>query len=320
MRYALRLPLLQLFPLVAVAGLLICVQSAHSQDLAPRAYLITPVHSNAVTLTYAFIDGNLNLDGAVPITGSKARVNAPIVSYVRSLSVAGRSGNVLVALPYVIGNFEGTLGKTNQINVYRSGLAPITFRFSVNLWGGPAMDVPKFVKWKQKALIGASIKVLPPTGQYDAAKLVNTGINRWAFKPELGFSRRWGHWLIDSYGGAWLYTTNPKFFSENAVSSGINRQTQNAMGSFEGHLSYDVRPRLWASFDGNFWFGGATSINGVLNPFTSNRNSRVGGTVSFPVSKRQSLKFTYSNGAYIRYGGNFQNVSAAWQYSWITRK
>jgi hypothetical protein len=36
-----------------------------------------------------------------------------------------------------------------------------------------------------------------------------------------------------------------------------------------------------------------------------------------PISKHQSLKFSYNNGAYINYGGNFQNVSVAWQYSWI---
>ena len=302
-----------------IAALLMRGAIAHSQDLAPRAYLITPIKSNAVTLTYAYVDGNLNLDGSVPITDSKARVNAPILSYVRSMSFAGRSANALVALPYGFGHFEGTLGD-QQANVYRSGLSPLTLRFAVNLWGGPAMGVPDFIKWRQRSLIGASIKVLPPTGQYDPKRLINLGINRWAFKPEVGFSRRWGHWLVDTYGGVWFYTSNPEFFSGNAVSPGTNRQSQNAMGSFEGHLSYDVRPRLWTSLDGNFWFGGATSINGVLNPLTSNRNSRLGGTVSFPVSKRQSVKFSYSNGAYIRYGGNFQNVSAAWQYSWVTRR
>ena len=31
----------------------------------------------------------------------------------------------------------------------------------------------------------------------------------------------------------------------------------------------------------------------------------------------QSIKFSYSNRAYIKYGGNFQNVSLAWQYSWL---
>jgi hypothetical protein len=39
--------------------------------------------------------------------------------------------------------------------------------------------------------------------------------------------------------------------------------------------------------------------------------------VSFPVSTRQSIKVSYSNGDYARFGGNYQNVSVAWQYSWV---
>jgi hypothetical protein len=48
-----------------------------AQDLAPRAYLITPIHSNAVTLTESFYTGNLPLDAALPITGATATVNIP---------------------------------------------------------------------------------------------------------------------------------------------------------------------------------------------------------------------------------------------------
>jgi hypothetical protein len=47
------------------------------------------------------------------------------------------------------------------------------------------------------------------------------------------------------------------------------------------------------------------------------RNGTV--SVSIPVSKHQSLKFSYSYGAYATFGGDFQNVSVAWQYSWIGR-
>ena len=33
---------------------------------------------------------------------------------------------------------------------------------------------------------------LAPTGQYDPTKLINWGTNRWSFKPEFGYSQRWG--------------------------------------------------------------------------------------------------------------------------------
>jgi hypothetical protein len=289
-----------------------------AQDLAPRAYIITPTHSNAVTFTYSFFTGNILFDGAVPITGASATVNVPILSLTHSLRFFGRSGNISASLPYGVGNFRGTVTGA-ETRAYRSGMLDSSYRLSVNLKGGPAMDVHDFLKWRQRTLLGVSLKVVAPTGQYDPTKLINYGANRWAFKPELGLSRRWGHWVLDTYGAVWFFTTNHDFFSRNQFSPGTNTQKQAPMFAFEGHLSYDVKARLWASLDGNFWTGGRTTLNGIENPGTLQKNSRIGGTVSIPVSKHQALKFSYNRGAYILYGGNYQNVSVAWQYSWLGR-
>jgi hypothetical protein len=76
---------------------------------------------------------------------------------------------------------------------------------------------------------------------------------------------------------------------------------------------------LWVSFDANFWFGGSTSLNGAINEATRQRNSRIGTTASIPLSRHQAIKLSYNNGAYIRYGGNYHNVSVGWQYSWLGR-
>lgn len=288
------------------------------QDLSPRAYIITPIHSNAVTIQYSFLDGNLLFAGTVPITDATARAHLAVLSYAHSMRFFGRTANFLAALPYGVGHFQGMVF-ANETNVYRSGLLACELRFSVNLKGGPAMAPEEFRKWRQKTLVGVSLKVVPPTGQYDPTKLINYGTNRWALKTEVGLSRRWSHWVLDTYGGGWFFTTNPEFFSKNQFNPNVTTQSQNPIGALEGHLSYDVKPRFWASLDGNFWFGGATSLNGKENPITADRNSRVGVTVSVPVTGHQSLKFGYSNGAYIRYGGNYQNISVGWQYSWVGR-
>jgi hypothetical protein len=307
-----------------LCGIMVCsvgslaADVCYAQDLAPRAYIITPVHSNAITMTYSFFDGSLLFEGTIPLTGASARVSVSIFNYTHSLRLFGRTANFTGSLPYGIGNLRGTVVGAEAF-AYRSGLLPASFRFSVNLVGGPAMNMDEFRKWRQKTIVGISLRLVPKTGQYDPTKLINFGANRWAFKPELGLSRRWGHWILDAYGGAWLYTTNPEFFSHNQFSPGTNTQTQSPIGSFEGHLSYDFKPRLWVSLDANYWFGGTTSLNGVENFTTLQKNSRVGATAAIPLSRHQSIKLSYSNGAYIRYGGNFQNVSVAWQYSWLRR-
>jgi Putative MetA-pathway of phenol degradation len=292
-------------------------QVVHAQDLAPRAYVITPIHTNAITLAYSFYAGNLDF-GNIPITDATARASVPVLSYFHAMNFFGRTANFVAYLPYGVANFHGTVLGT-ETNVYRSGLLDSVYRISVNLKGGPAMTVPQYAVWRQKTLIGASLRVIAPTGQYDSTKLINWGNNRWGFKPEVGVSRRLSRWLLDGYAGAWFYTKNPSFFSKNQYNPGVLVQTQDPIIAFEGHLSYDVRPRLWASLDGNFWFGGKTSLNGMQNSASELRNSRLGATVSVPVTKHHSLKFSYNNGAYIKYGGNFQNISMAWQYSWMGR-
>ena len=190
------------------------LQLLHAQDLAPRAYIITPIHSNALTLSSSFNTGNLILDGQIPISDAKAKVDVSIFNCSHSLRLFGRTASFLASVPYGVGNFSGTV-MGNQTNAYRSGLLASVFRFSVNLKGGPAMDLQDFIKWQQKTLIGVSIKVVTPTGQYDPTKLINYGANRWAFKPELGASQRWHHWLLDTYGAVWFFTTNGEFFSRN---------------------------------------------------------------------------------------------------------
>lgn len=294
------------------------LQALHAQDLAPRAYIITPVHWNAVTLTYSFSDGGILFNNILPVTDAHSTLNVPIFTYFHSLNFFSRSANFTASLPYGVGQFQGIF-QDSENKIYRSGLLDSSFRFSVNLIGGPAMNLKEYLSWKQKTILGVSLRVVAPTGQYDPTKLVNNSANRWAFKPELGYSRRWNHWVLDAYGGAWFYTTNPEFWSHNSFVPGTQTQSQEPIASLEGHLSYDVKPRYWISLDSNFWYGGRTSLNGVQNPGTLQENSRIGVTVSIPMGKHQSVKASYSYGDYVTFGGNFQNVSVAWQYSWLGR-
>ncbi len=285
-----------------------------AQDLAPRAYVITAEHSNAITITWAFYDGGVNFNGTIPVTNATGTYYVSILSYYHSLNFFGRSANITAALPYGVGTFQGDVSEQSR-SIYRSGLLDSSFRFSVNLIGGPAMQPKEFAKWKQKRLLGLSLKMVAPTGQYSDTKLINWGSNRWAFKPELGYSERWGHWVLDGYAGVWFYTTNSAFFA----GQGTKAQNEAPIGALEGHLSYDVKPRFWVSLDGNFWSGGITSLSGIRNLATKQTGSRIGMTASIPISKHQSIKVSYSDGTYIVFGGNYQNVSVAWQYSWLGR-
>ncbi len=166
-----------------------------------------------------------------------------------------------------------------------SGNADARIRLSVNLYGGPAMKLKEF-RAGEKRLIGVSLTVVLPSGQNDPARAINIGTNRWAFKPEIGFTRRWQRCVVEGYLGLWLFSQNTMFYP------GRSTRTQALMPAFEGHIGYYVKPGLWASFDGNFWAGGRTTVN---------------GTVSIPLSRHQSVKLSYSRGAFKRVGRKLSN-------------
>jgi len=149
--------LLLRFAIVAMIAGYFC-QTDCAQDLAPRGYIITPIHSNAITLSYGFYSGNLDF-GNLPITDATARASIPVLSYFHSMNFFGRTASVVVSLPYGVGNFRGKVLGT-ETNVYRSGLLDSVYRFSVNLKGGPAMTVQEYGSWRQKTIIGASLR--PP--------------------------------------------------------------------------------------------------------------------------------------------------------------
>src|SRR5258707_4060969 len=111
-----------------------------TQDLAPRAYVITPLHTNAVNLTYSFFGGNIIFDGTVPITGATARVNVSVSSISHSLNFFGRTATFTASMPYGVVNFRGTVVGAETL-AYRSCILSSNFRLSVNLNCIPTMYV-----------------------------------------------------------------------------------------------------------------------------------------------------------------------------------
>jgi hypothetical protein len=188
------------------------------------------------------------------------------------------------------------------------------FRFSWLLLGAPAASIGEIAKAPRKTILGTSLNIVTPTGQYFPEKLINLGTSRWAFKPELAISQPLGkRWLIDFYSGNWLFTKNDSFYPGSSV------RTQKPLGSFQGHISYNIKPLMWVAFDCTFYTGGNSSVDGVKMDDRQS-NSRIGATMVLPVGKRHSVKFAYSTGAIIRSGADFTSISAGWQTTFLGKQ
>lgn len=171
------------------------------------------------------------------------------------------------------------------------------------------MSPEEFATRKPETLIGASVLVVVPTGQYDPQRLINPGTNRWAFKPEIGVSKPVNRWTFEMSGGAWFFTANDRFLGEL-------RREQKPMVSIQGALIYTLRRRMWVSGNATFYTGGSTVLNGTAND-DRQRNSRVGATYSLPLTQRQSLKIAWAKGVTTRIGGSLNTIVIGWQYAWF---
>lgn len=223
-------------------------------------------------------------------------------------SYAPNPAGVTIVLPYVQGDFTGTVDHVARA-VSRSGIGNARLRLTTNLIGGPALSPAEFARHKPQTTLGASLTISMPTGEYHSDKLINVGNNRWAIKPELGLSHPVGPWLFEAYAGIWLFGDNDNF-------RGGQLREQDPLANVQAHVSYTFRPRLSLAADATFYDGGRTSVNGVDSAVRQS-NSRVGLTFSLPLGKSQSLKFSWSEGATTRIGSNFTAYGIAWQYTHI---
>lgn len=280
---------------------------AKATDIEPRAYSNIPVGLNFLLAGYGYTNGNVTFAPSVPIENGEMEIHNTVLAYVRSLDILGRSGKVDVILPqaWLSGQAE-VLGKPRSREI--SGFADPVFRVFVNLFGAPALSMKDFANYRQDTVIGASLAVSPPGGQYDSSKLVNIGTNRWSIKPEIGISKALGPFIAELAAGVFVFTDNDEPFLAKT-------QEQAPIYAFQGHLIYSLGPGVWMALDANYYTGGRITRDGKVAD-NLQQNWRVGGTLSFPVNRQNSVKIFGNTGVFSRTGSFFDTVGIAWQYRW----
>lgn len=293
-----------------LVSLLLFGPVARAQELDPRTYSPVPTGGNLLISAFTYQSGDVLLDPSLPITDLSVKMGIGTFGYARTFGLFGRYANLGVGVPYARASIEGNVFEERR-EITRSGLGDSRVKLSVNLLGGPALGPAEFGRRKPTTILGASLTVSAPTGQYSSEKMINLGANRWAFKPEVGFSHPIGRWLLDAYAGVWFYTANDDFY-------GGTRRTQNPLVTFQAHVSYTIRRNLWIAGDATFYSGGRSYVQDVAKQdFQS--NSRVGLTGSVPVGKGHSVKLSFATGASTRIGQDFNTVGLAYQYIWLDK-
>ncbi len=284
--------------------------SAQAQELEPRAYSSSPVGTNFALAGYSWSGGGVLVDASLPVSDIESRIDSVFAGYSRTFAVGDRSASVALTLPWFSSTTSGNVFESRR-SVDRTGFGDLRFRLACNLIGGPALSPAEFARAPQRTTLGFSLNVVAPTGQYDPARLVNLGANRWAFRPDFGVSIPLGRWFFEASAGVWLFTDNDEFFGETT-------REQDPLTLIQFHGGYQFKPGFWVAADANYYRGGATTVDGVAKRDLQ-ANSRYGLTFSFRLTPNVSAKLAAATGLTTRFGSDYDTVLLAIQYLWFDR-
>ncbi len=292
---------------IAALAYLLAVPAAMGQDLEPRQYSPAPVGVNFLINGYAYTQGGVAFDSSLPLSDPDLETNSAVLAFARSLDLWGYPGKIDVVAPYTwlsgTAKFEGDLVRRTV-----DGFGDPRIRLSMNLYGVPVLNLKDFASYRQDLIVGAAIQVSVPWGQYDDTRLVNIGSNRWFIKPSIGVSKAIGPWIFETTAEATFYTDNTNFFNGST-------RSQEPMYSLQGHVIHGFRSGWWVALDATYFTGGSTEINDQAKQDLQ-RNWRLGGTLSIPINKRNSMKLFASDGVSARTGNSYTLAGIAWQYRW----
>lgn len=291
-------PLLKCLVLGCVCS---CV-TLSAQELSPRAFWPAPTGTSALVLGHAYSFGDTIIDPSLPIDGVDSDINTTLLGYGQTLDLFGRTANLTVELPYVDGTTTASSLDNRKVSGDFSGLGDLATTISVNFIGAPAMDKQAFADFRRDpgAMLGASLRVLAPTGEYDDKRLLNAGANRWAGKLELGIILPLdNYWLFEAEAGVWEFGDNDSFLGQ--------RRQQKRLRSLELHLVRRIQPGFWASLSGNYYQGGTTKVGDDLKDDLK-RNWTAGGTLVFPFASKQAVKIGLSTGKTVGAGQQFNQI------------
>jgi hypothetical protein len=296
-----------LYSLAVIACAVVAATSATAQDLEPRVYSNSPVGLNFAIASYGYTEGSVSVDASIPLEDGDIEIQTALLAYARVLDVLGRSGKIDVVLPYSwVDGTASYAGEPRKREV--EGFGDPRFRFSLNLYGAPALTLEEFASYEQDVILGISLQVTAPLGQYDEDKLVNIGTNRWSFKPEVGISKAWNRLTLEMATSVAFYTDNDEFLGDREL-------TKEPLHSIQAHAIYSIGRGVWGALDFTYYGGGETKIDGA-DAGDRQENTRVGATLALPVNRYNSVKIYGSTGTSARLGTDFDTFGIAWQTRW----
>jgi hypothetical protein len=301
--------------ILLLLALLLPARAAVAQELEPRILANVPPGMQFAILAYGYSQGNILLDPAVPIQDLDASLHVFAAAYARAFSLLGRSAQIDVVVPFAAGNWEG-LYRGIEEKVTLDGFGDPRIRLAWRFAGAPSLGTSEELRAFQQDLIaGVSVQVIAPLGEYDPSELLNLGSNRWTARAAAGVSKAMGAWIVEGYGGIWIFGKNDNFANNEDLFPGGAELEQKPLLTAKVHGIRSFASGRWLSLDIGYGFGGRSIVNG------SERDTRIsafrfGFTYVWPLSPAHALKLLGASGVRTEKGPDFDVLGLAYQFRW----
>jgi hypothetical protein len=287
------------------------INNVQAQQLEPRAYSNAPIGVNFFSLGYAWSNGNILLDPALPIEDLDADIHVGMLQLSHAYSLFGHNAKLKFALPWTAGDWEGSIEEV-PASQKEQGVGDAWVGLDWLFSGAPALTLAQFPQYQPGRVFGLGLRLSLPTGDYDSRELLNLGSNRWSLRTELAASETWDQWTLEGVAGARIFGDNDDFVGSRTLE-------QKPIWSLKGSAIYSLpRPGWWTSFSLAYGAGGRTRVDGISKN-TEQRNWRFGASFSMPLADRHGISLRINTGINNGAGSDFDSVSLVYTYQGSSR-
>jgi len=297
--------------------------SLRAEELDTRPYINTPIGQNFIAVAYVYSEADLYTNPAFPLEDVEVNVQGVISAYAYTFDMFGAASKIDVVTGRLCMDGTGIFGGVANVpkrEVARDfcGSIDTKIRLSYNFYGAPALELKHFLKHKKTTVIGASLQISAPTGDYDKDRILNSSINAWFFKPEIGMSIPFGRWELNTSFSIKYFTKNHDLYNDNLSDLGQNEALtfqKEPIYNLQFHAVYHIRKGSWIALNTNYYDGGHTQINGT-RAFDREGNYRAGITFSQAINAQHSIKARVNTGLSSNSGNDAEAYSINWIYRW----
>jgi len=275
-----------------------------SAQVPPRFYWKTLSGANAIPLIVNSTSGNTNpFDPAHIVTpGANIDSTLALAGYGRTFSLFDRAALVAVIVP--MGRISGDVTAAGRtVSQSSRGFGDPMLELDVNLIGPKAQrNLVDALRYQPRFSLDLLGDLAVPIGEYDNSQPLNLGQNRWYGRLGAPIVWQLGPWVpgrrttLELLPAVWFFGTNDDLVGKTL--------STDPMFQVDGHLTRDFTERVWGSFDGIWYKGSQSTLDGVQGGKLD--NLAFGFTLGYEINDNLGLTFGYKSTVNDRAPGDLQ--------------